>query len=377
MVSRERVIAALNHQQPDRVPMMFSGSRWVVERVKEHLGGIGPGIETDRELMKRIGLDVWDTRGFDYKSGVGAQYIGPKHFEISEDWAGNHFQFFNYHEHVTENQFGPAWSMGKPCFGAEEYPGIEELEKFPWPQPEWFDYSTIRADLEPWAEDFAFAATGCSVFQHPTLFRGIEQLMYELMGDPEVAHYIISKVTEFYCGYFEGVFDAAGDLIQIFRLADDIGAQNALFISPKNLQEFVAPHVRRCADLAHKYDIKLMFHTDGNVRQALDDLVSWGVDLLDPIQPEVPSMAAADLKHEYGDRLCFSGGVGAQEILPVGSTEDVRAEVRRVLDIMMPSGGYILAPGHPSLQLDVPPENIVAMFDEGLKHGRYDTAAFP
>ncbi|MGI9428505.1 MAG: uroporphyrinogen decarboxylase family protein [Bythopirellula sp.] len=371
MHSSERVQKTLSHEEPDRVPMMFSGSRWVIERLKEHLGDIGPGVETDRQLMKTMGLDVWDTRGFDYRSGVGAKYIGPKHLEVSENWAGNHFEFFNYHEHLTENEYGPAYSMGKPCFGEEEYPGIEELEKFLWPQPDWFDYSTIRADLEPWAEDFAIAATGCSVFQHPTLYRGIEQLMYELEAEPEIAQYIVTKVTDFYYGYFEGVFEEAGDLIHILRLADDIGAQSTLFISPDNLSEFLQPHLKRCADLAHKYDIKLMFHTDGNVLEAIPELIEWGVDQLDPIQPEIPDMEAGKLKREFGDRLCFSGGIGSQEILPRGSVEEVQAEVKRVLDIMMPGGGYILSPGHPSLQLDVPPQNIAAMFAAGREYGKY------
>jgi uroporphyrinogen decarboxylase len=284
------------------------------------------------------------------------------------------FEFFNYHEEITENEHGPAYTMGRPCFGVDAYPTVAELERFPWPQADWFDFTTIRQQLEPWADDFAIAATGASVFQHPTLFRGIEQLMFELAAEPEIAHFIFTKVTDFYCGYFERLFEEAGDLIQIFRLADDVGAQNSLFISPKALDKFVAPHIRRCAELAHRYDIKLMFHTDGNVRQAIHQFIAWGVDLLDPIQPEIPAMNAAALKREFGDRLSFSGGVGTQDILPNGSPEDVQAEVKRVLRLLMPGGGYILAPGHPSLQMDVPPENIVAMYQAGREFGEYPSA---
>jgi uroporphyrinogen decarboxylase len=123
--------------------------------------------------------------------------------------------------------------------------------------------------------------------------------------------------------------------------------------------------------MAHKYDVKLMFHTDGNVWNAIPMLIDWGVDHLDPIQPEVPDMEASHLKREFGDKLCFSGGIGAQEILPRGSIDDVKAEVKRVLDIMKPGGGYILSPGHPSLQMDVPPQNIAAMFETGREYGVY------
>jgi uroporphyrinogen decarboxylase len=373
MNSRQRVQRALSHQEPDRVPMMMSASRWVVEQLKEHLGG----IETDRQLMQTLRLDVWDTRGLDYESGIGARYVGPRHFAFSEDCAGNLFEFFNYHEEITANEFGPAYAMGPPSIGVHAYPTLADLEAFPWPRGDWFDFADVRRQLEPWAEDFAIAATGASVFQHPMLFRGIEQLSLEMAADPEIAHYIIGKVSDFYCGYFERLFEEAGDLIQIFRLADDIGAQNNLFVSPATLDEFVTPHVRRCAELAHRHDIKLMFHTDGNVLAAIPRLIDWGVDLLDPIQPEVPDMDVATLKREFGDQLSFSGGVGAQEILPRGSVQDVRAEVQRVIDILAPGGGYILAPGHPSLQMDVPTENIIAMFKAGLEYGTYPPSAAP
>ena len=183
MNSRQRVQRALSHQEPDRVPMMMSASRWVVEQLKEHLGG----IETDRQLMQTLRLDVWDTRGLDYESGIGARYVGPRHFAFSEDCAGNLFEFFNYHEEITANEFGPAYAMGRPSIGVDAYPTLADLEAFPWPRGDWFDFADVRRQLEPWAEDFAIAATGASVFQHPMLFRGIEQLSLEMAAEPEIA----------------------------------------------------------------------------------------------------------------------------------------------------------------------------------------------
>ncbi len=124
MNPRRRLQPALGHQQPDRVPMMMSASRWVVERLKKHLGG----IETDRQLMLALGLDVWDTRGLDYKSGVAGRYVGPRHLEFPEDCAGNLFEFSNYHEEIIENEFGTAWAMGPPSIGVDAYPTLPELE---------------------------------------------------------------------------------------------------------------------------------------------------------------------------------------------------------------------------------------------------------
>jgi uroporphyrinogen decarboxylase len=363
MNSKVRVRTALEHREPDRVPAMMSASQFVVERLKAHLGVAG-----DRGLLDALHIDVYDMRGIDYKSGIGARYIGPSGLGIPEEWHGDFFLLFNYHEQIVENSFGPSHAMGEPPLGP--CAGLKELARFPWPQPDWFDYSTVRAQLEPWS-DFAIAATGCSVFQHPTLFRGIERLLLEMGTAPETAEFIMDRVTDFYYGYFERLFAEVGDLIDIFRIADDIGAQNNLFISPKMLDHFLAPRVKKCAELAHRYGIKVLFHTDGNVYPAIPRMIDWGVDVLDPVQPEVPSLNAAALKREFGERLAFSGGVSAQEILPFGDVEAVRAEVRRVVDALAPGGGYILSPGHPCFQVDVPVENIVAMYEEGFVYGRY------
>ena len=178
-------------------------------------------------------------------------------------------------------------------------------------------------------------------------------------------------MTDFYCGYFERIFEEAGDLIDLFRLADDIGAQTGLLISLDMIRDLLGPRIRRCADLAHAYDIKLLFHTDGNVLAAIPDLIDWGVDILDPVQPEIPDMDHVELKRRFGDRLCFSGGIGAQEILPRGTVDEVEAEARRAIRELGAGGGYILSPGHPSLQMDVPVENIVATYRAGREQATW------
>ncbi len=364
MNSKERVQTTLNHQEPDRVPMMMSAGSWVVQKLKKHLG-----VQTDLALHRALHLDIFDMRGLDYKGAVGPKYIGPATLGISPDWCGDVMALFSYREIITETPFGKAHSMGDPPLAG--YATLEELESFPWPTVDWLDFSNVRRELEPWAAEFAIAATGASVFQHPTLYRGIERLLLELAAEPELATYLLDRVTGFYFDYFERLFAEAGDLIDIFRLADDIGAQENLFISPTMLRQFFGHRIKKFADLAHQHGIKVLFHTDGNVRPAIPDLIEWGVDILDPVQPEVPAMNHLELKAEFGDRLAFSGGVGAQVILPGGSVADVRAEVRRVIEQLGPGGGYILSPGHPSLQGDVPVENIVAMYEAGLEYGQY------
>ena len=366
MNSKQRVRMALNHHQADRVPMMMSAGSTVVARLKQRLS-----VTSDREMLKALHIDIFDMRGIDYKGAVGARYVGPDNLGIPADWNGDFFPLFDYHEIEMETPFGLTHSMGPPSLPVSSYPSIDELERFPWPQPDWFDYSSLRSQLTPWS-DFAIAATGCSVLQHPQLFRGVEQLTIEMATEPKLTEFILDKVTDFYCGYFRRVFEEVGDLIDIFRLADDIGGQQSLLFSPAMLERFLKPRLKRCADLAHDYNIKVLFHTDGNVRRIIPDLMAWGVDILDPIQPEAPQMDQAELKEAFGDRLCFSGGVSAQDVLSLRGAEAVYREVKRAIDTLAPGGGYILSPGHPSLQVDVPTENIIAMYEAGVEYGQYN-----
>ncbi|MBP7599941.1 MAG: hypothetical protein KA750_01245 [Thermoflexales bacterium] len=360
MHSKERLRTALDHRVADRVPMMMSANPWVIEKLKTRLQ-----VSTDRELLKAMHLDLFDMRGFDYKGAVGPRYVGPAHMNIPATWCGDPLPLFGYHEVITETAFGKAWSMGAPPLAGLNT--IEELSRYPWPQAEWFDYAGVRRELEPWAEDFAIALTGPSVFQHATLCRGVGQLLLDMAAEPELTTYILDRFFDFYYEYTRRILEVAGDLIDIVRLADDIGAENALLVSPRMIKRYLGQRITKFAALAHQHNAKLLFHTDGNVRQIIPDLITWGVDILDPVQPEVPAMSHPSLKAEFGDRLCFSGGVSAQRVLPSGSVDDVKAETRRAIRELGGGGGYVLSPGHPSFQSDVPIENILAMYSVGLE----------
>lgn len=364
MNPRERVTRTLNHQEPDRVPMMMSASPWVVERLKGNLN-----VSTDKALLRKLNIDIFDTRGIDLKGAVGPKFVGPQNLGIKPDWCGDLLPVFGYHEVITETPFGKAYSMGPPPLADCET--IEDLQALAWPELDWFDFSELRADLQPWAEEFAIAYTGPSVFQHATLFRGLSNLLIDMASDQAFANYLLDKITSFYLEYTIRFFEETGDLISIIRLADDIGAENGLLISPKMIEQYLGGRIKLFADLAHEHGTKLMFHTDGNVRKVIPNLIDWGVDILDPVQPEIDDMNHIELKREFGEKLCFSGGVSAQMILPQGDSADVRSEVKRVIDQLGHHGGYILSPGHPVLQSDVPTENIIAMYEAGLIYGKY------
>ncbi|HAL62544.1 MAG TPA: hypothetical protein DCP08_09090 [Chloroflexi bacterium] len=363
MNSKLRVKMALNHEEPDRVPASFSAAPWVVERLKDYLN-----VQTDRDLLEALHTDVFDMRGIDHRGAVSPRYIGPDDLGIPMDWNGDVLALFGYRETIVETDYGKMYSQGEA--NLSETRDIEDLRNHPWPTPDWFDYSMVREQLEEWS-DFAIACTGCSVFQHPTFLRGMDKLLMDMAVAPEMAEFVFDKFTDFYYEYYRRIFENAGDLIDIFRIADDLGTQNSLLISPRMIERFFAPRLKRFTDLAKEHDIKVLLHSDGSIRQIIPRLIELGVDILDPIQPEAKDMNPAEIKREFGDRLCLQGGISVQDVLSKGMVQDVKEEVKRRIDQLAPGGGYILSPGHPVLQVDVPVENIAAMYETGFEYGRY------
>jgi uroporphyrinogen decarboxylase len=361
MNSSQRLISAVSHVEPDKVPAHINATKWVVKKLKNALK-----VNSDYELLKAMQIDVYDMRGIDLHSGTAPKYIGPENDFFSPEWAGGINSFWSIKE--FENETSSGWNMEMELPPLSTAMSIEECEKYPWPDNDWFDYSDLRMKLKQW-KDFSIMASGGSVFQHATYIRGMDSLMMDMMADPEMANYILDKVADFYHEYFRRMFEEAGDLIDVFALADDLGMQNTLLISPEMFDEYVAPRLKKMADLAHSYNIKLLLHTCGNIEILIPRLIELGVDILDPIQPE--SMDPIAIKEKFGDRICLRGGISVQDMVSRGSIEEVEAETKRIVVALKPGGGYILSPGHPVLQDDIPVENILAMYRTGNEVGHY------
>lgn len=309
------------------------------------------GIVSHRELLERVKSDVVDLRGI-----VDPSYAGPVPYRQQLS-PGVHEEFWGWRLKTAEGACGPEETyVDFPLAGAAT---VEDLQAHPWPSPDWFDFSDFAARLEPW-RDFAVMASGPSVFQHPSFLRGADNLMLDMAINPDMAHYLMDRFTQFYLAYFERMFDAAGGRIDILRQADDLGTQRGLLLSPAMFRTFIKPRIAAMADLAHAYGIKFMFHTCGAVRPLIGDLIEAGVDILDPLQAAAEGMEPRALKEEFGSRLCFHGGICTQYLLPKGTVEQVKQEAKRRAGILGRGGGYILAPCH-VLQLDVPTSNILAL----------------
>ncbi|MCF7854135.1 MAG: hypothetical protein K9N51_04995 [Candidatus Pacebacteria bacterium] len=355
MTSRERVLTVVHREQADRVPVDFAANPATLERLLSNLG-----CATHYQLLQRLRADIVDLRGV-----VDPVWRGPKPCNhVFPD--GTKENFWGWRTKVMETATGPEESFCEfPLAGCTS---VKELAAHDWPSPDWFDFTDFAARLDEW-NGFAVMASGASIWQHPTFLRGIDNLLVDMMADPELADFLLDTFTDFYVAYFDRMFSAAPGRIDILRIADDLGMQDRLLISPELFAQYVAPRLRRLIDMAHHHGIKVMFHSCGAILPLIDDLIAVGVDILDPLQVTANGMDPATIKTRFGSRLCLHGAMDTQYLLPQGSPDDVRRTARQMIEILGDGGGFILSPSH-VLQTDVPTKNILALYEAERNMGK-------
>jgi uroporphyrinogen decarboxylase len=187
-------------------------------------------------------------------------------------------------------------------------------------------------------------------------------MFVDMAERPDWAHFLCRKFTDFYKEDYTRAAEATRGRIDLYLLISDLGSQSGPLISLTMFRQFVAPYLKEMIDCIHGLGGKVVYHSCGLIRAFIPDLIAMGIDVLDPIQPVNPEMAPERLEADFGGRVVFHGGIDMQHLLPCGSPDDVRAEVRRYCETLGQSGGYILGPAH-LFQPDVPPENIFAVYD--------------
>lgn len=342
---RERVRLALNHQTTDRVPiaMVCSGINPPARKALEEYLHAQRNLSVDEYLFPL--LDI---------ANIGPDYVGPARPPGEDVW-GVVREPISYGEGAyDEIRYYPLASAQTPA----------DLEQHTWPDPDWWDYGTlpetIRQAREP--RDYALIMGNGNIFETSWYMRGFEQMFMDLVINPELAHAIFRRVTDFYQEFFRRALTAAQGEIDIVFTADDIGGQQGLLMSLEMWKEFLQPYHRELNAVLHEFGVKVMYHSDGSITEAVPGLIDMGIDCQQACQFSADNMDPVFLKENYGDRLCFEGGVSVQTTLPFGSVEDVTEEVCDRVRVLARGGGYILGPSH-AIQAGTPPENIVAMFD--------------
>ncbi len=377
LTSRERVLLALNHQEPDRVPIVFGadGSTAMLvpayENLKQHLG---LATETrlfdrafqyariDEEVMVRFGSDVRTLMG--PASSYCASVDGPN--DTFTDYWGITWQ---------RPQKGYYYDMvSHPLQGART---PKDIEEYPWPVAEMIlDLSGLAERARRLHQESPYAIMGIhegpsSLFEGTWYLRSLPEFMMDLVANPEMAHALLRHMTDVAKTTTALFLKEVGQYIDIYRVGDDLGIQSGPMISPRMFRKLVKPYLAEYYAMIHNMtDARLMLHCCGGVRPIMDDLIEIGVDILHPVQVSAKDMEPEELKAQFGDRLCFCGGIDTQQVLPHGTREDVQEEVQRRIQELAPGGGYLLAAVH-AIQPDVPPENVCAMFEAALAHGRY------
>jgi uroporphyrinogen decarboxylase len=372
MTPKERWLAVLNRQKPDRIPMDYWATPEASARLIKYMG---LSSDSEKELVKDFAQPIFDNRmhptaGYevlrqalkqlhvDFVITASPRYVGPP-IPDNEDVFGCQYRTINYGSgEYNEITFSPLAS----------YSSVEEIEaSYHWPDPDWWDYAEIASQIEGW-QDYPIRGGGSEPFLTYKYLRGDMQAMMDLALNPEIVEYCLGKLFDLAYQDTLRTFEAIPGKVDLTYVAEDMGGQDNLMFSKAHIRRFLLPGMKRIIDLAHQAGAFVFHHNDGNCRPILPDMIELGIDALNPIQWRSKGMDRAGLKQDFGDRIIFHGAVDNQYTLPFGSVAEVRQEVLDNLAILGAGGGYILAPCH-NIQPVSPPENVVAMYQTGYEHG--------
>jgi uroporphyrinogen decarboxylase len=247
---------------------------------------------------------------------------------------------------------------------------IADLEAYPWPDPDWFDYSALP-ELCARYPGRAIQVGYTAVFYYHNMLRGLELSLMDPLLRPEFTHYLVQRISDTFAEYHRRCFEATRGLADVTQVTDDWGSQHGLLCSPLVFEEFYRAPTQRAIDLAKSYGLLVFHHDDGDMRPLLPTLTEMGIDVLNPIQWRCGDWDLHALKGRFGKRLCFHGGVDNQQTLPRGTPDEVRAEVKWLIEALASDRtGLILAPCH-NVQAITPVENVVAMYEAAQEYGTF------
>jgi uroporphyrinogen decarboxylase len=382
MTSRERVLCTLDHAIPDRVPIDLGGNQTGIHKnaYRNLVGYLG--ITDELRIMDAVQQLAAPCEQVLERLHVDTRYI---HAGAAANWNGGIVRATRDGRewHDLTDEFGIRWSMPDvlpyymdislhPLADAT----LADLNHYPWPKgddPSRFAGLRERALMLKKETPYA-VVSGISgvVYEICWYLRGLEQWFCDLMLEPEFCEAMLDQTLKFWLDWFRLFLDEVGDVVDVIMIGDDLAGQNGPLFNPDIYRRIVKPrHKRLVQYIRSRTQAKIWYHTCGSCTDFIPDLIDNGVHILNPLQISARNMDPQDLKHRFGKQLAFwGGGVDAQHILPQGTPEQVAANVRQNLGALMPGGGYVFNNCH-NIQGEVPPENILSMFDIAYECGFY------
>ncbi|MHB1416601.1 MAG: uroporphyrinogen decarboxylase family protein [Chloroflexota bacterium] len=376
MTHRERVLTALAHKEPDRVPIDLGSTRCTSihadghARLRQHLGLQGGEdvitdkimrpVLVDERILQRLDVDV---RGLfiGFPSTSRDAQLSPTRWR--DEWG-------------VEREMPP----GSLYYDLVHSPlqgeiTLQDIVNYPWPDPDdagRYHGLVERAKALRASTDCAIIFNMASGFVHVAQYlRGFQEWFTDLLLDPKLAVALMDAICEVNMAIVAKALPMVRDYVDLVFTGDDIGHQNSPLVAPELYRKLIKPGHKRYFDLVHSLtDAKVLYHTCGDVYPLIPDLIDMGIDAITPVQVTAKDMDPAKLKREYGDKMAFWGAVDSHRVLPFGTVEDVKREVELRIQQAAHGGGYIVDAVH-NIQPDVPPENIIAMYDHTREYGRY------
>ncbi len=345
MTSRERILAAIDHKLVDRVPRIFKGTP-----------------EVDKAVMSLYGLSSVD----DIKTLFKCESLHWPFYKVSAPDPNEQMEIDNqeisrwgvrYREvdYGSGRYFEP---IGSPLM---EVQSVDDVERYPWPDPEAVDLSNVANQLDDW-KDKATSGPGISIFEVAYQMRGMQQLLEDMLLEPKLVEAILAHIEAYWQRLNERIWTAGGGRFDIFIAIDDFGTQRSLIMSKSAWDRFFAPIYKRAFGWAKERGMRIMIHSDGAVKEIVPDLIDFGLDVLDPAQPMAEGMDPYLIKQEFGKDVCLHGTIDVQELLPFGTPAQIKEEVKRQIEVLGDGSGFILAPSH-CIQPGVQIENIAAIYE--------------
>lgn len=380
--SRERVLAALNHEQPDRVPIDLGGFQTGIHlqayaSLLEHLG-----LEEEPAVLDPVQQLARPSETVLKRFHVDIRYVianAPREFDTTIRLNQREGRLW----HDLKDEFGVVWSMPddqKLYMDISHHPlgaaSIHEIENYPFPRgndPTRFAGLREKAIKLRNETQCAISSGICGVtYEICWYMRGLERWFVDMVENPALCEALLDRTSGFWVDWLTGFLGEVGDVLDVVMIGDDLAGQDGPLFSPAFYRSVVKPRQRRVIDVIRRLTkAKIWYHTCGSCLHLIPDLLDNGVDVLNPVQISAKNMNPEDLKRRFGDRLVFwGGGIDAQHILPFATPEEVRRQVEINLRSFKPGGGYVFCNCH-NIQKGVPPANIVALYDAAYEFGFY------